>query len=153
MVSKNNSLLKILLADDDQEDILFIKEAFSSSDLNVEFDEVEDGQALMDRLLIPFKEGSREVVLPNLILLDLNMPRKSGQEALKEIKADPRLQKIPVIILTTSRRKKDVEIAYGAGANCYVTKPQTYKQWADTIEVLGNFWFRYVTLPGEFSEG
>jgi len=151
MVLKNNSLLKILLADDDQEDIIFIKEAFSSSDLNVEFDEVEDGQALMDKLLIPFSEGASDV-LPNLIMLDLNMPRKSGQEALKEIKSDPRLKKIPVIILTTSRRKKDVEIAYEAGANCYMTKPQTYQQWTETIDVLGKFWFQYATLPGGLNE-
>lgn len=147
MVSRNNNFLKILLADDDQEDILFIKEAFSSSQLYVEIEEVEDGQALMDKLLAPEAEGSTDT-LPNLILLDLNMPRKSGQEALNEIKLNPRLRKIPVIILTTSRRQKDVEIAYDSGANCYVTKPQTVQQWSDTIDVLGQFWLKAATLPG-----
>lgn len=143
--------MKILLADDDQEDILFIREAFSRANFKVEFDEVEDGQALMDRLLLRGKyEGMKS--LPNIILLDLNMPRKTGHEALKEIKSDPRLQKIPIVILTTSRRRQDVETAYGNGANCYVTKPQTYKQWSDTVEVLGEFWFRHATLPDNFPE-
>ena len=84
--------------------------------------------------------------LPQLILLDINMPRKDGLQALKEIKQDVHLCKIPVIMFTTSVAPKDIERAYALGANCYVTKPQTVKEWCKVVEDLGRFWIECVNL-------
>ncbi len=85
--------------------------------------------------------------MPGLILLDLNMPRKDGREALKEMKADPELRRIPIVVLTTSKAEEDILRSYDLGVNSYVTKPVTFKSLVELIKVLGQYWFEVVELP------
>ena len=85
--------------------------------------------------------------MPGLILLDLNMPRKDGREALKEMKADPILRRIPIVVLTTSKAEEDILRSYDLGVNSYVTKPVTFKSLVELIKVLGQYWFEVVELP------
>ena len=135
---------RILIADDDNEDIEFAKSSFAQNNLPVEINEVEDGQYLMD-LLRGHALGNLANQMPQLILLDINMPRKDGFEALKEIKEDYDLCRIPVVILSTSSAAKDIEKAYELGANCYITKPTTADAWSKTMGDLGRFWIQCAT--------
>src|SRR3982751_355075 len=122
---------RILIADDDFEDFLLIKTTFETNDLNnVHLSHVEDGQYLIDILRAQGKYN-KFGELPNLILLDLNMPRKNGFEVLKEIKDNENLKKIPIIIFTTSQTVRDIDKAYELGANCYISKPQTVGDWTE----------------------
>jgi len=89
----------------------------------------------------------RDLPLPGLILLDLNMPRKDGREALKEIKANPQFRRIPIVVLTTSKAEEDILRSYDLGVNSYVTKPVTFKSLVELIKVLGQYWFEVVELP------
>lgn len=130
----------ILIADDDPEDRQLIKEAFEESRLLNELVFVKDGEELMARLL-----GSEP--LPGLVLLDLNMPRKDGREALKEIKGHPKLKQIPVVVLTTSKAEEDIYRTYNLGVNSFVTKPVTFGSLVETMKDLGRYWFELVELP------
>jgi CheY-like chemotaxis protein len=109
---------------------------------------VEDGEELMEYLR---RQGryvdQKDAPLPGLILLDLNMPRKDGREALKEIKADPELRRIPIVVLTTSKAEEDILRTYDLGVNSYVTKPVTFKSLVELVKVLGRYWFEVVELP------
>lgn len=141
-------MITILLADDDPDDRKLTEEAFMENRLANDFHAVEDGEELMDYL---YRRGQYESLrgnpLPGLILLDLNMPRKDGREALKEIKADPELRRIPVVVLTTSKAEEDIVRTYDLGVNSYVTKPVTFKSLVELIKVLGCYWFEVVVLP------
>jgi len=137
---------RILIADDDFEDYLLIKNTFESKELNVHLSHVEDGQYLIDILKAQGKYN-KFGELPNLILLDLNMPRKNGFEVLKEIKENENLKKIPIIIFTTSQTVRDIDKAYELGANCYIPKPQTVEEWSEVIDIIGRFWMHFVKLP------
>ena len=128
----------VLMADDDEEDCLLANEAFSESGLKATFSCVEDGMELMDYLFE--RSRSDTISLPDLILLDLNMPRKDGREALLEIKAEPALQHIPIVILTTSREEKDIAFAAKAGANTFITKPATFDEWVEIMKSLAEHW-------------
>jgi two-component system, chemotaxis family, response regulator Rcp1 len=136
---------RILIADDDFEDFLLIKNTFEANQLNVHLSHVEDGQYLIDILKAQGKYN-KFGELPNLILLDLNMPRKNGFDVLKEIKENDQLKKIPIIIFTTSKTARDIDKAYELGANCYISKPQTVEEWTDIIHILGRFWIQCVKL-------
>jgi CheY-like chemotaxis protein len=136
---------RILIADDDFEDFLLIKNTFEANQLNVHLSHVEDGQYLIDILKAQGKYN-KFGELPNLILLDLNMPRKNGFDVLKEIKENDQLKKIPIIIFTTSKTTRDIDKAYELGANCYISKPQTVEEWTEIIQVLGRFWIQCVKL-------
>jgi len=136
---------RILIADDDFEDFLLIKNTFEANQLNVHLSHVEDGQYLIDILRAQGKYN-KFGELPNLILLDLNMPRKNGFDVLKEIKENDQLKKIPIIIFTTSKTARDIDKAYELGANCYISKPQTVEEWTEIIQVLGRFWIQCVKL-------
>jgi len=141
-------MITILLADDDPDDRKLTHDAFVENRLANEFHAVEDGEELLDYLYRRGKYDSlRGEPLPGLILLDLNMPRKDGREALKEIKADPELRRIPVVVLTTSQAEEDIVRSYDLGVNSYVTKPVTFKSLVELIKVLGNYWFEVVELP------
>ncbi|MEJ7767998.1 MAG: response regulator [Chitinophagaceae bacterium] len=134
---------RIWIADDDFEDFQLIKRILEEDKINVHLSHVEDGQYLIDIL----KAQSKYITfgeLPNLILLDLNMPRKNGLEVLKELKEHKVLCRIPIIIFTTSKTIKDIEKAYELGASCYVTKPQTGEEWFTTLGFLSNFWINCV---------
>ncbi len=138
----------ILIAEDDPDDRLWIKEALAECQITQDVTYVEDGEELMDYLLHRGKyTTTRSLSYPGLILLDLNMPRKDGREALKEIKADPRLRHIPVIILTTSRAEEDSFRTYNLGANSVIHKPVTYDKLVETMRSLTHYWFEISELP------
>lgn len=131
----------VLMADDDADDCFLATEAFSESGADAAFSCVKDGIELMDYLDEHLAErGIRE--LPKLILLDLNMPRKDGREALLEIIANPALQLIPIIILTTSREERDVAFSMRAGAKSFITKPATFDEWVKIMKSLAESWLR-----------
>lgn len=149
-MKNEGKMITILLADDDPDDRKLTRDAFVENRLANEFHSVEDGEELMDYL---HRRGKYESLqggpLPGLILLDLNMPRKDGREALKEIKADPNLRRIPIVVLTTSKAEEDIVRTYDLGVNSYVTKPVTFKSLVELIKVLGCYWFEVVELPSE----
>lgn len=140
--------IRILLAEDDPDDRLLTRRALSKSRLANTIHMVEDGEELMDFLR---REGDytdpEDAPRPGLILLDLNMPRMDGREALRKIKSDPNLRRIPVIVLTTSEADQDILQSYDLGVNAFVTKPVTFDGLADAIQALGEFWFQIVKLP------
>ena len=147
-MKKEGKMITIVLADDDPDDRKLTQEAFMENRLANDFHTVEDGEELMDYLRRRGKyESLRNEPLPGLILLDLNMPRKDGREALKEIKADPDLRRIPIVVLTTSKAEEDIIRSYDLGVNSYVTKPVTFKSLVELIKVLGRYWFEVVELP------
>src|SRR4051812_3387235 len=140
--------ITILMADDDADDRQMTKEAFDESYLNNDLRFVEDGVELLDYLkrrgkyINPFSAPR-----PGLILLDLNMPKKDGREALREIKADPRLKSIRVVVLTTSAADEDVCRTYQLGAESFITKPVTFSGLVDVIQAMGRYWLEIVELP------
>jgi CheY-like chemotaxis protein len=143
-------MITIVLADDDADDRKLTTDAFAENRLANQLSCVEDGEELMDYLNRRGRyENLRNEPLPGLILLDLNMPRKDGREALKEIKADPNLRRIPIVVLTTSKAEEDIVRSYDLGVNSYVTKPVTFKSLVELIKVLGRYWFEVVELPPE----
>jgi len=138
----------ILMADDDPDDRMMADQAFKQYRLTNGVFFVEDGQELMDYLQHRGQYADANAFpLPDLILLDLNMPRKDGREALTEIKTDPILRRIPVVILTTSQAEEDVLRSYDLGVNAYITKPATFQGLSETIRLLNIFWFELVKLP------
>lgn len=141
----NPKSITILLADDDPDDRLLVREAFEESHLLNVLETVEDGEELMDYLHQKGDYAGKPT--PNLILLDLNMPRKNGMEALEEIKADARLRRIPVVILTTSKAEEDIVRTYDLGVNSFVVKPVTFESLVELVRELGRYWFQIVELP------
>ena len=140
--------MTILMADDDHDDCLLVSKAFKACRLCNDLRFVGDGEELMDYLYQRGKyKDPGQAPRPGLILLDLNMPRKDGREALKEIKADPDLKEIPVVVLTTSKDEEDVLKSYGLGANSYITKPVTFEGLVEVVKSLGKYWFEIVELP------
>ena len=138
----------ILMADDDADDRLLAKDALAECRLANELHFVENGEELLDYLhrrgkFVNLAQSPR----PGLILLDLNMPKKDGREALKEIKDDPRLRTIPVVVLTTSRADTDISRIYELGANSFITKPVSFDSLVEVMKILGRYWFEIVELP------
>jgi CheY-like chemotaxis protein len=136
----------ILIADDDNDDLYMIKQAFASINLTENVRTVNDGVELLDYL---FKKGKYKGVgtlIPKVILLDLNMPKKDGRECLKEIKTNPMLKKIPVIIYSTSSNPDDIAYAYENGASSYITKPYSYQELVKIMEVFKLYWFDTVKI-------
>jgi CheY-like chemotaxis protein len=142
----------ILVADDDADDRLMIEEAFDESDLANEIHFVENGEQLMQYLR---REDQYSYLadrpFPGVVLLDLNMPRKDGREALREIKADPELCRIPIVVLTTSQAEEDIVSTYALGVSSFITKPATFDRLADALKVLSRYWIEVVSLPPECS--
>ena len=139
--------IEILLVEDSPADILLTREAFEESRILNTLHVTEDGVQAMDFLR---KRGAyASAPRPDLILLDLNLPRKNGREVLAEIKADPDLKKIPIVVLTTSGAEEDVLRAYDLNANCYVVKPVGFDNFMEAIQSIRHFWFSIVTLPPE----
>ena len=140
--------ITILMADDDPEDRMLAQEAFDESRISNALQFVEDGEQLTDYLYERGKYSDKGTApRPGLILLDLNMPRKDGREVLKEIKSDPDLRRIPVVILTTSKAEEDIIRTYDLGVNSYITKPVTFAGLVDVIKAFGQYWFSIVELP------
>jgi CheY-like chemotaxis protein len=144
--------MTILVADDDADDRLMIEEAFDESDLRNEIHFVENGEQLMQYLRREDQfEQLSDRPFPGVVLLDLNMPRKDGREALREIKADPDLCRIPIVVLTTSHAEEDIVSTYALGVSSFITKPATFEQLADALKVLSRYWAEVVSLPPECS--
>ena len=149
MMGKGDEIV-ILYAEDDPEDRMLVEDAMEESRLVNEMHFVEDGEELMDYLYRRGKFANMSnAPLPGLILLDLNMPKKDGREALKEIKADSHLRQIPVVILTTSRAEEDICLTYDLGANSFISKPATFEALVQIMKTLGKYWFEIVELPPE----
>jgi CheY-like chemotaxis protein len=138
----------ILLADDDEEDRMLACDALAESHLSNPVYCVGDGEELMDYLLQRGKYTEPGAApRPGLILLDLNMPKKDGREALREIKSDPNLRQIPILVMTTSKDQEDVFNSYDSGANGYISKPVTFEGLVELMKGLGRYWFDIVELP------
>lgn len=140
----------ILIADDDADDRMLAKEALDENRLANEIRFVVDGEDLMDYLNNRGKYNEAIAVpRPGLILLDLNMPKMDGREALREIKADPELRQIPIVILTTSKAEEDVYRTYDLGVNSFITKPVSFPALSEAMKTLAKYWFEIVDLPPE----
>jgi CheY-like chemotaxis protein len=139
--------IAILMAEDDADDRMLAYEAMVENRLANSFHTVEDGQELMDFLTATGKYQGQDLPRPGLILLDLNMPRKDGRQALREIKSHPELRSIPVVVLTTSKTEEDILRSYDLGANSFITKPVTFERLVEIIRTLGSYWFQVVELP------
>lgn len=138
----------ILMADDDADDRLLAKDALTECRLSNDLHFVEDGEELLDYLTRRGKYTSlADAPRPGLILLDLNMPKKDGREALKEIRANPDLRKIPVVVLTTSKADTDIGRIYELGANSFISKPVSFDSLVEVMKILGRYWFEIVELP------
>lgn len=138
----------ILLAEDDADDRMLVTRVLEKELLVSDVRTVWNGEELMDYLLCKGKyKDPEDSPRPALILLDLNMPRKDGREALQEIKSNPDLKTIPVVVLTTSNSEMDVEQSYRAGVNAYITKPARFADLTSAFKVLYQFWFEVVRLP------
>ena len=147
-MNKHRSSFTILMADDDRDDCLLVKEAFAESRLLNDLRFVADGVELMDYLLHRGQyQDERSAPRPGLILLDLNMPRKDGREALKEIKSHRDLRSIPVVILTTSKEEEDILQSYDLGASSFNTKPVTFSGLMDAVQAMKKYWLEIVELP------
>ena len=140
--------ITILLADDDPDDRMLTRDAFEESRLRNTLEMVEDGEELMDYLHGRGDyAGNSAKPRPNLILLDLNMPRKDGREALKEIKSCSVLRNIPVVVLTTSKAEEDILRTYDLGVNSFIIKPVTFDGMVEVLKTIGKYWFEIVELP------
>ena len=140
--------ITILMADDDEEDCALTKEAMSDARLANEMRFVSDGEELMDYLHKRGKYGNgNDAPRPGVILLDLNMPKKDGREALAEIKSDPDLRRIPVCVLTTSSDEEDIFRTYDLGVNSFMTKPVTFAGLVEVLQTWSRYWFEVVDLP------
>ncbi|MBA2678109.1 MAG: response regulator [Ktedonobacteraceae bacterium] len=136
------------MADDDEDDILLTKKALEKGKLLNPPHTVQDGEELLDYLLHRGQhENNKNAPRPGLILLDLNMPKKDGREALREIKSQDALRDIPIVVFTTSKAEEDIYRSYKLGVNSFITKPVTLDSLIDVMQTLGKYWFEIVTLP------
>jgi two-component system, response regulator len=149
MKDRNKIPITILVCDDDEDDRMLTRQALEDAHISNRIQFVEDGEQLLDYL---YQRGSYagetgEAPRPGLILLDLNMPKLDGREALKTIKEDPTLRDIPVVVLSTSRLDEDIARSYKLGVNSFITKPVTFSGLVEAMNVLGRYWLEIVELP------
>lgn len=145
MTTKNS--ICILMADDDDDDFLLTKKALKESKLLNELYRVKDGEELLQYLRREGPYKGAEHRKPGVILLDLNMPRMDGREALKAIKSDPAIKDIPVVVFTTSKAEEDIYRSYQLGVNSFITKPVNFDSLIQVMQALGKYWFEIVELP------
>ncbi len=146
-VAESFGLIDILLVEDNPGDVRLTQEALKEAKVRNRLHVVEDGVAAMEFLR---QEGEyQSMPKPDLILLDLNLPKKDGREVLEEIKQDPSLMRIPVVVLTTSQAEEDIVRSYDLHANCYVTKPVDLDQFINIVKSIEDFWLTIVKLPSE----
>ncbi len=139
--------VEVLLVEDNENDIEFTRESLEQSKLLLNLNVVRDGQAALD--YVHQRDQYEDAPKPDLILLDLNLPKLSGQKVLEDIKQDPDLRRIPVAVLTTSEAHEDIEQSYDLHANCYITKPLGFQKFQDLIRQIESFWFTIVQLPDD----
>jgi CheY-like chemotaxis protein len=149
MQDKHKIPITILICDDDEDDRMLTQQALEDAHISNELRFVEDGEQLLDYLYQRGEFGGEmgKAPRPGLILLDLNMPKMDGREALKRIKADPTLHNIPVVVLSTSNLDEDVIRSYHLGVNSFITKPVTFSGLVKAMNVLGRYWLEIVELP------
>ncbi len=140
-------LVQIHMCDDDEDDKLLFRDAMEEANMLNRLTFTQDGQDLMDYLNRKGPYSKQKHALPDIILLDLNMPRKDGREALKEIKQDENLKHIPVVVLTTSKQEEDILKSYNLGANSFISKPVTFEKLIELVKKLSDYWFKIVRLP------
>lgn len=145
MIDQQQNPIDILLVEDNPADVLLTKEALAESNISHRLHNVADGRHAM--FFLRKQDKYAKAPRPHIILLDLNLPVKDGREVLAELKADKDLRRIPVVVLTTSERKEDIEAAYGLNANCYIVKPIDFEQFCKVVKAIQNFWFSVVALP------
>lgn len=147
-MKKGSLPIVILMADDDADDRILTKDALEESRVVNDLRFVEDGEELMDYLKRrgEFSDPA-SAPRPGIILLDLNMPKKDGREALREIKADPDLRRIPVVVMTTSQAEEDIYRSYDLGASSFITKPVTFDRLVELMKTMGQYWVEFVELP------
>ncbi len=146
-MSKRSDPITILMADDDMDDQMLAREALAEAKLVNRLYFVEDGEELLDYLHNRGKYAEQPSPRPGLILLDLNMPKKDGRQALKEIKEDADLRRIPIVVLTTSTAEEDILRTYDLGVNSFITKPVTFEGLVEVMKSLSKYWFEIVELP------
>ena len=146
-MTTHKDAIVILMADDDDDDYMLTQKALKESKLLNQLIRVKDGEELLDYLKGEGPYENEEVVRPGVILLDLNMPRKDGREALREIKSDERFRDIPVVVFTTSKAEEDIYRSYQLGVNSFITKPVTFENLISVMQALGKYWFEIVELP------
>ncbi|MEZ5856594.1 MAG: response regulator [Hyphomicrobiaceae bacterium] len=145
---KDTTSISILIADDDADDRMLIEDAFRESRLSNPLHFVENGEELLHFLRGEGKYADRgHIKLPRLILLDLNMPKMDGRTALKHLKADPELRRIPVVVLTTSKAEEDILRTYDLGVSSFITKPVTFQGLVEVVRALNTYWIEIVELP------
>jgi CheY-like chemotaxis protein len=145
--------ITILMADDDEDDRMMAREAFREARLANDLRFVGDGEELLEYLRRQGRYADPATSpTPGLILLDLNMPKKNGREALRELKADPTLHRLPVVVLTTSQDEEDICRSYELCAASYITKPVSFEGLVNVIRTLGQYWLEVVALPGKHGE-
>jgi chemotaxis family two-component system response regulator Rcp1 len=140
MQTLNGKVVDILLVEDNPGDVELVREALTEAKVRNELHVAVDGEKAIE-----FLKGSDPC--PDLILLDLNLPRKNGREVLQDIKSDPRLSIIPVVVLTSSKEEEDIIRSYRLHANCYITKPVDLEQFLNVVKSIENFWLAIVKLP------
>ena len=147
ITEKGNRPVEILLVEDSPGDVRLVKEALKSAEVANRLHVVSDG---LDAMAFLHRQGKYDsAVRPDLILLDLNLPKKNGRETLAEIKQDPHLRRIPVVIFTISKAEDDIIGAYELNANCYITKPVDFEQFMAVIKSIESFWLTTVRLPSD----
>ncbi|ACC84635.1 response regulator [Nostoc punctiforme UO1] len=139
--------IEVLLVEDNPGDAQLTRIALEDSKISIHLNVVEDGVEAM--AFLRKQEKYVKAAHPDIVLLDLNLPRKDGREVLAEIKGDEKLKRIPVVILTTSQAEEDILKAYNLCANCYITKPVDFDQFVKIVQSIENFWFAIVKLPPE----
>lgn len=144
---KHKLIPTILIADDDADDRMMLKEALEENNFSHSVHFVEDGEELLDYLHQRGKFLSEKVIRPHLIILDLNMPKIDGREALSHIKSNANLKRIPVIVLTTSRAEEDIIRTYDLGVNSFICKPVHFNELVMVAREIGKYWFSTVALP------
>ncbi|MCK5225743.1 MAG: response regulator [Planctomycetes bacterium] len=139
--------VKILLVEDNPGDVRLVHEALKNSKLAVDLYIARDGEEAMS--FLRREDDHKDVPMPDLIILDLNLPKKDGREVLAEVKADSRLKRIPVVVMTSSKADEDVEKCYKLHANCYISKPVDLDLCSSIVQNIEDFWFTIVKLPEE----
>jgi len=147
-MAQQEGMITILMADDDEDDRLMCKDALEEARVANRLFFVKDGEELMSYLY--HRDEYTDIKIsprPGLILLDLNMPKKDGREALKEIKEDPSLRQIPIVVMTTSKAEEDIYRTYDLGVNSFITKPVSFESLVDVMKTIEKYWFKIVDLP------
>jgi chemotaxis family two-component system response regulator Rcp1 len=144
-INAGRTAIEVLLVEDNLADIQLTMEGLAEGNIRPHVNIVRDGEAAME--FLTRKGRYADAPRPQLILLDLNLPKKSGQEVLAELKSDPALKSIPVVVLSTSRAPLDIQISYGLHANCYLAKPSDIEEFSETVRLIEEFWLVHAELP------